>query len=776
MPDANVLFKRGQHSQLFNDNGTPKIAIQDGTFYLTEDTNRLYVGQRASTATDAEVNLIELNKSITTVNSIANLPSTGVQVGQFYYVTGTNQHSGATATNGNILAVVTGFDTEQNNKPIWVQVNPDTNTDHNDHITGFSIDKDSSSSSTTLVYKWQLDQADIDNVALASMSGTFAIASSDIANLAGVAVDLAAQKSGDNLVIKTSGDGATGSGVTLVPDGGITFEAVSGNTAQYKISSADTTYYHSVETANNAVKLMDSDDVSQGVMTFSASTAINISMIASNSNKDATITIQHANVPVTTANNGTDTADEPAFGGSFTVVSSVSRNDQGHVTGVKTKQVTLPVPDSYSITSVQATSAGQIEIALSDGTTAITASSGQDLYYVVNGTNVYNQGAIDFYTKAQIDAKINELDGMTYRGVVPANGLPSSNVKNGDTYKVNQEITIPGSATGEKAKVGDLFIATGTEGNDGYLTSITWDYIPAGDDYDTTYDFTAENNHIKLQDHDQNYDAQEVIIAGGNKLSVATTSATSTTPATITISHNSLTTTGNGVLSATAAAPSTTNELDYGGTFTVIHGVKADGYGHISEVQTETFKLPAAPTEIEYQLSGDTANNTVNLVEANAGNSGSIALATSGPLAVSSAISGTSPQAMTFTISHNTLSATHTNNATTAAASTISVENGFDAITALGLDDYGHVNAYTTSKYLLPDDVFVTLSGAVSGSNNVATVALDLKDSGDNSRVGTGEAIPAFTLSSSSLQISPTAASSTTPGNVAVDIVWGSFN
>ncbi len=131
---------------------------------------------------------------------------------------------------------------------------------------------------------------------------------------------------------------------------------------------------------------------------------------------------------------------------------------------------------------------------------------------------------------------------------------------------------------------------------------------------------------------------------------------------------------------------------------------------------------------------------------------------------------------MTFTISHNTLSATHTNNATTAAASTISVENGFDAITALGLDDYGHVNAYTTSKYLLPDDVFVTLSGAVSGSNNVATVALDLKDSGDNSRVGTGEAIPAFTLSSSSLQISPTAASSTTPGNVAVDIVWGSFN
>ena len=96
---ANVIFKRGNQANLPAAN-----AAQDGVFYLTEDTGRLYVGQGTK--------LVELNKSITVVNSVNQLPQSGVQVGQFYYIAGTNIHEDTSAggNNGNILAVV--FDTE----------------------------------------------------------------------------------------------------------------------------------------------------------------------------------------------------------------------------------------------------------------------------------------------------------------------------------------------------------------------------------------------------------------------------------------------------------------------------------------------------------------------------------------------------------------------------------------------------------------------------------------------------------------------------------------
>jgi hypothetical protein len=81
---ANVLFKRGLHANLPAAN-----AATDGVFYLTTDTNRLYVGQGT--------NLVELNKSITLVDNLSDLPTntsdeskavkgSQVQVGQFYYV------------------------------------------------------------------------------------------------------------------------------------------------------------------------------------------------------------------------------------------------------------------------------------------------------------------------------------------------------------------------------------------------------------------------------------------------------------------------------------------------------------------------------------------------------------------------------------------------------------------------------------------------------------------------------------------------------------------
>lgn len=115
---ANIMFKRGLQANL------PQTAV-DGSFYLTEDTQRLYVGIGENNAP------VELNRTIRSVESLKALnelkgpvgsnANDGVAVGDFYYVAG-----GANSVSGNILAYCSAVDAT--GKPTWVQINPDTNT------------------------------------------------------------------------------------------------------------------------------------------------------------------------------------------------------------------------------------------------------------------------------------------------------------------------------------------------------------------------------------------------------------------------------------------------------------------------------------------------------------------------------------------------------------------------------------------------------------------------------------------------------------------------
>ena len=83
---------------------------------------------------------------------------------------------------------------------------------------------------------------------------------------------------------------------------------------------------------------------------------------------------------------------------------------------------------------------------------------------------------------------------MTYKGTVGAGtlqDLPTSNVSSGDTYMVAKDTTVNAQAV----KKGDLFIATGEEGADGYIASsgIAWTHVPSGDDnyQNSTYEGNA---------------------------------------------------------------------------------------------------------------------------------------------------------------------------------------------------------------------------------------------------------------------------------------------
>ena len=115
---ANIMFRRGLQANL------PQTAV-DGSFYLTEDTQRLYVGIGENNAP------VELNRTIRSVESLTALnalrgpvgsnANDGVAVGDFYYVA-----AHANSVSGNILAYCSAVDAT--GKPTWVQINPDTNT------------------------------------------------------------------------------------------------------------------------------------------------------------------------------------------------------------------------------------------------------------------------------------------------------------------------------------------------------------------------------------------------------------------------------------------------------------------------------------------------------------------------------------------------------------------------------------------------------------------------------------------------------------------------
>lgn len=87
-------FLRGNSANLAN------VTVEDGAFYLTTDTHRLYVGQ----GTD----LCPVNEGVITVANVESLPETAI-TGSFYY-----------ATEENILCVYNG--------QTFVQINPDTDT------------------------------------------------------------------------------------------------------------------------------------------------------------------------------------------------------------------------------------------------------------------------------------------------------------------------------------------------------------------------------------------------------------------------------------------------------------------------------------------------------------------------------------------------------------------------------------------------------------------------------------------------------------------------
>lgn len=774
---ANVLFKRGSQSALnalINQasGNNPQPVFSDGCFYLTTDTDRLYVAQSAT-------ELVELNKSIGTVSSVSALraiPKGEVEVGQFMYVM-----PGATDTEniqlGNILAVCVSKDA--NGNPEWKQVNPDTDHNDNDHVHGFSVTSTTSATAITYTYTFDLVDKDGNPVDVngkhsdesgyaGPLTGTFVINRDDIRSIVGTSVGTTISAPSNNKVtISTTGQGAnTNQKFEINAGDNILF---SGTADNFTIGAVDTQYmFRAVSATDNAVELVDTavGDPHGRIKLNAADTDITVSSTLSGlEDENVQFNIGHKAYGAFTTNTST-TAVVLSTQTPLTVVTGATATN-GHLTSITTREILIPTSEAVAVSSVSASSNGKIKIQNSIGDTL--AESGVDLYYKIDSTTYTNQSELPVYTKTQVDAKLRGLDSMTYCGTVgdvtgaTVTTLPTTGVHNGDTYKVVKD----GTYSSQAAEVGDLFIATGTESTDtsntatyGTITSgLTWTYIPSGGDADTQYNLSVTSNTVKLSEAVSGDSAGEVTFNGGTHINVSTSGSA------ISVVHTG----------ATAVNTSTTpnSALAYSGTFNAISGIVSDDTGHITGYTTTTYTLPDSDNTT-YSLGIDGSNSTqINLTDQNGDPDGKIRFIDGDKTSV--AVSTTSTDVITVKVNHGQLTNAQKQTPSSTTA-TVDLDDGFVAVDSITRDDYGHVTGYTLKQYHLPDSTNLSLVGAVSSPTaNTSLVNMSLLDATGNPHNGSGTAIPSFKVTTNSLKISTTAATTAAPAVINVDIEWGTF-
>lgn len=117
-----------------------------------------------------------------------------------------------------------------------------------------------------------------------------------------------------------------------------------------------------------------------------------------------------------------------------------------------------------------------------------------------DGVTSYKELPYITYNLTEIEELVNKLknsDAMVFRGTLGENGkfteVPTTNIIQGDTYKISDE----GTYAGYSCKIGDLIIANKSSGDETLTADTTnWDYVPSGDERETTLAYTTDTPSI----------------------------------------------------------------------------------------------------------------------------------------------------------------------------------------------------------------------------------------------------------------------------------------
>lgn len=598
---ANVGFLRGSQANL-NTLMTGKTGIKEGSFYLTNDTNRLYFGKSAT-------ELVALNEGVTTVAAIADLPSgadLSNEIGHFYY-----------ATAENILCVYNGSQ--------WVQINPDTDTQVSSVNTAVVVAENAATATTTL--KFSRDGKDLD--AAENKSATLKFVGADLVLTANGADGI--KLTGDTYSI---GSSAIAGGVAI----DLNRDNAADTTRKGKIGSVNLK-------AGNAIKL---ERGTNGDITINATTET--SSIEKNefsvtqAGQTATITNEVKDSLSTdgvkdsfklaadgndiSLSTDTETKTVKIKGSHFSLSGETKETDntakitlKSDLTGSASSDFSIAGGDNVAVTQ----NGSAISIAAIDTTLNSVAIDAQATGYKVTVKDTSNDVGVTntFDPKIQlaggesvsfvngiatiptkvIDDKITaakqSMDAMVFKGVATA--VPIGTQEIGWTYKATGDFTIPagsveGSAAAANVKTGDLIVATGVEVGGVITSGLKWYVVPSGDEENTTYSFArVEDNGkvgIKLAPDGMaaNVVGQMTVEAGDNIAIAANNADEDGKYQNVKISH--------GAAGTAVAAPTATKvsqKVDEALVITA-HEVAYDKYGHITGVTAKEYTLKDTDT------------------------------------------------------------------------------------------------------------------------------------------------------------------------------------
>lgn len=507
-------------------------SFTDGAFYLTTDTDRLYFAQSSNEC-------VPLNQFIRTVTAAEFDALTTAQVskGDYYYV-----------IDQNILAICK----DNNAKLTWTQLNPDTN----DNTSFDEINFGSSVADNTVTITETLTEVN-------KISG---------------------DKTGNKLVGNLKLKGTNGIALTTDNAEKSPTVTIEGDTYSLSANMNDAQQYE----AGKAYKVGDiivlnghyqicKAEVASGSNTSAAAIAgsfeplnAGISLVSANGQKSSTfgfeeganVTIGQTNGKITVSAEDTKLKEKDGF--------SISNN--------ATQGFDIKVSDT-SNTVV----GGTLDPVINVG------SSGNSSVHFVNGA-----ANLPVYTTSEIDSKFKGLNGMTYKGTVgsgTSQNLPTSNVSSGDTYMAAANTTV----NAQSVKKGDLFIAVGEEGADGYIPSngITWTHVPSGDDnyQNTTYEGNATPGSNKWGIKEvSGSSVGDIQLVAGDNMSISSTlggpDKNITASMITTINHGSV-----GAASVTEPTVNDTSDTAPKATITAVTGIGRDSNGHVASVTTKQFNI-----------------------------------------------------------------------------------------------------------------------------------------------------------------------------------------
>lgn len=591
-----VNFKRGTSEKLEALKTTNKI--QEGTFYLTTDTNRLYVGRK-----DADNKIIadELNKTIQEIDTYESLgAATATNLNQFYYCIGEN-----------ILAYCRKNADSYN----WVQINPDTN----DTVEVSKFEASAATNNTDSIdIALTLGQTKYTkygnakkNSPISDKTATVSIPKSMIQGsitVKGAEVALNASAKTDGVQITNTGTGSkshyidfVGSGDTAVGFTAAGQDADNHDTVTISSPAISATAAHSATEASIEVK-----KGAESLAKLKLVPGDKINFTPDSESNSTSVKIKHETIAKAT---GTADSNYPT-----TVVSGITTDGYGHITGFNTSDLTQDhnLGASYTLFSKD-----------TEGKQAQTRYLGKKQLIIdlqKNGNSVHTPIADATITfddlittdelKETLKTALAGTDCMVYKGSVKRNvlndvpltgdkNLPTENVKNGDTYLVEADGEFGPAGSEQEAKKGDLFIAIVTKNNEGKITAITWNLIPSGDEIDTTYSVKVSGKTIELDEKAGAAGSENGIGSttfDNGAVLTATVSSDDAKNATVKYDHNTVTDQSLGTV-----PPKAEEVAVFSNDITLVSEVTADTYGHVSKTVYKRIRF-VAPNEIYVHL------------------------------------------------------------------------------------------------------------------------------------------------------------------------------